>query len=131
MRFVEILYSLPFVFLVIVLVVFFGRNFILIFVAIGAIEWLDMARIVRGQTLSLKQKEFIEAGMKSGAFPGAGVMAIRHGKMFLNHYCGTFMAGGKTTAVAMYWMGPVRAISNRFRPVRRSSRARSSRPSSA
>ena len=52
MRLVEILYSLPFVFLVIVLVVFFGRNFILIFVAIGAIEWLDMARIVRGQTLS-------------------------------------------------------------------------------
>ena len=49
MRLVEVLYSLPFVFLVIVLVVFFGRNFILIFIAIGAIEWLDMARIVRGQ----------------------------------------------------------------------------------
>ncbi len=66
MRVVEILYSLPFVFLVIVLVVFFGRNFILIFVAIGAIEWLDMARIVRGQTLSLKQREFVAAAEAMG-----------------------------------------------------------------
>src|SRR4029079_8605306 len=61
MRLVEVLYSLPFVFLVIVLVVFFGRNFICIFVAFGAIEWLDMARIVRGQTLSLKRREFVAA----------------------------------------------------------------------
>jgi oligopeptide transport system permease protein len=66
MRLVEILYSLPFVFLVIVLVVFFGRNFILIFVAIGAIEWLDMARIVRGQTLSLKRREFVAAAEAMG-----------------------------------------------------------------
>jgi oligopeptide transport system permease protein len=66
MRIVEILYSLPFIFLVIVLVVFFGRNFILIFVAIGAIEWLDMARIVRGQTLSLKRREFIAAAEAMG-----------------------------------------------------------------
>jgi oligopeptide transport system permease protein len=66
MRFVEILYSLPFVFLVIVLVVFFGRNFILIFVAVGAIEWLDMARIVRGQTLSLKRREFVAAAEAMG-----------------------------------------------------------------
>lgn len=66
MRVVEILYSLPFVFLVIVLVVFFGRNFILIFVAIGAIEWLDMARIVRGQTLSLKRREFVAAAEAMG-----------------------------------------------------------------
>ncbi|HVY19954.1 MAG TPA: ABC transporter permease subunit [Bauldia sp.] len=66
MRLVEILYSLPFVFLVIVLVVFFGRNFILIFVAIGAIEWLDMARIVRGQTLSLKRREFVVAAEAMG-----------------------------------------------------------------
>ncbi len=66
MRFVEIVYSLPFVFLVIVLVVFFGRNFILIFVAIGAIEWLDMARIVRGQTLSLKRREFVAAAEAMG-----------------------------------------------------------------
>ena len=66
MRVVEILYSLPFVFLVIVLVVFFGRNFVLIFVAIGAIEWLDMARIVRGQTLSLKRREFVAAAAAMG-----------------------------------------------------------------
>ena len=66
MRLVEIFYSLPFVFLVIVLVVFFGRNFILIFVAIGAIEWLDMARIVRGQTLSLKRREFVAAAEAMG-----------------------------------------------------------------
>ena len=66
MRLIEILYSLPFVFLVIVLVVFFGRNFILIFVAIGAIEWLDMARIVRGQTLSLKRREFVAAAEAMG-----------------------------------------------------------------
>ncbi len=59
MRIVEIFYSLPFVFLVIVLVVFFGRNFVIMFLAIGAIEWLDMARIVRGQTLSLKHREFV------------------------------------------------------------------------
>jgi oligopeptide transport system permease protein len=66
MRFVEILYSLPFVFLVVVLVVFFGRSFILIFVVIGAVEWLDMARIVRGQTLSLKRREFIGAAEALG-----------------------------------------------------------------
>jgi oligopeptide transport system permease protein len=66
MRLVEIFYALPFVFLVIVLVVFFGRNFILIFAAIGAIEWLDMARIVRGQTLSLKQREFVAAAEAMG-----------------------------------------------------------------
>lgn len=66
MRILEILYSIPFMFLVIVLVTFFGRNIVLIFVAIGAIAWLDMARIVRGQTLSLRGKEFIEAAQVSG-----------------------------------------------------------------
>ena len=66
MRILEILYAVPFMFLVIVLVTFFGRNIILIFVAIGAIAWLDMARIVRGQTLSLRSKEFIEAAYVSG-----------------------------------------------------------------
>ena len=66
MRFVEILYSLPFVFLVVVLVVFFGRSFVLIFIVIGAVEWLDMARIVRGQTLSLKRREFIGAAEALG-----------------------------------------------------------------
>jgi oligopeptide transport system permease protein len=52
MRVVDILYSLPFIFFVILLVVFFGRNIVLMFIAVGAVEWLDMARIVRGQTLS-------------------------------------------------------------------------------
>ena len=66
MRVLEILYAVPFMFLVIVLVTFFGRNIILIFVAIGAIAWLDMARIVRGQTLSLRSKEFIEAAHVCG-----------------------------------------------------------------
>ncbi|KQT48775.1 peptide ABC transporter permease [Aureimonas sp. Leaf454] len=66
MRLVEILYSLPFVFLVVMLVVFFGRSFILIFLVIGAVEWLDMARIVRGQTLALKRREFVAAAEAMG-----------------------------------------------------------------
>jgi oligopeptide transport system permease protein len=66
MRFVDTLYSLPFMFFVILLMVFFGRNILLIFIAIGAVEWLDMARIVRGQSLSIKRKEFIEAAHASG-----------------------------------------------------------------
>ncbi len=66
MRIVDILYAMPFMFLVILLMVLFGRNIILIFVAIGAINWLDMARIVRGQALSLKNREFVEAARASG-----------------------------------------------------------------
>ncbi len=66
MRALEILYSFPFMFFVILLVTFFGRNILLIFFAIGAVSWLDMARIVRGQTLSLKRKEFIEAAHVCG-----------------------------------------------------------------
>jgi oligopeptide transport system permease protein len=66
MRFVEILYSLPFVFLVVVLVVFFGRSVVLIFAVIGAVQWLEMARIVRGQTLSLKRREFVGAAQALG-----------------------------------------------------------------
>ncbi len=66
MRIVDILYSLPFMFFVILLMVYFGRNIVLIFVAIGTVEWLDMARIVRGQTLSLKRREFIEAAHACG-----------------------------------------------------------------
>ncbi|MBG30004.1 MAG: peptide ABC transporter permease [Opitutae bacterium] len=66
MRFVDILYSLPFVIFVILLMVLFGRNFILLFVAIGAIEWLTMARITRAQTLNLKQSEFVEAAKALG-----------------------------------------------------------------
>ncbi|MFP4207431.1 MAG: ABC transporter permease subunit [Wenzhouxiangella sp.] len=66
MRIVDILYALPFMFLVILLMVVFGRNILLIFVAIGSYIWLDMARIVRGQTLSLRQKEFVEAAEALG-----------------------------------------------------------------
>ena len=66
MRIVDILYAMPFMFFVILLMVFFGRNILLIVVAIGAINWLDMARIVRGQTLSLKHKEFVEAAEALG-----------------------------------------------------------------
>jgi len=66
MRIVDILYSLPFIFFVILLVVFFGRNFILMFIAVGAVEWLDMARIVRGQTISLKRQEFVQAAEALG-----------------------------------------------------------------
>ena len=69
MRVVDVLYSLPFIFFVIILMVVFDRNFILLFVAIGAVEWLTMARIVRGQTLSIKQKEFIEAAKAAGVSP--------------------------------------------------------------
>jgi oligopeptide transport system permease protein len=66
MRIVDILYALPFIFFVILLVVFFGRNFILIFVAVGAVDWLDMARIVRGQTLSIKRQEYVQAAVALG-----------------------------------------------------------------
>jgi oligopeptide transport system permease protein len=66
MRFVDTLYALPFIFLVILLLVIFERSFVLMFVAIGAINWLDMARIVRGQTLSLREREFVTAARLTG-----------------------------------------------------------------
>ena len=66
MRGVDIIYALPFMFFVILLMVVFGRHILLIFVAIGAVNWLDMARIVRGQTLSLKNMEFVEAARACG-----------------------------------------------------------------
>ncbi len=66
MRIVDIVYALPFMFFVILLMVVFGRHIVLIFVAIGAVNWLDMARIVRGQTLSLKNMEFVEAARACG-----------------------------------------------------------------
>ncbi|WP_310541385.1 ABC transporter permease subunit [Phenylobacterium sp.] len=71
MRIVDVLYSLPFIFFVILLMVTFGSNIILIFIAIGAVEWLTMSRIVRGQTLSLKHKEFVEAARAAGLTQGA------------------------------------------------------------
>ncbi|QLB21229.1 peptide ABC transporter permease [Vespertiliibacter pulmonis] len=66
MRLIEILSSFPFMFFVILLVTFFGSNILLIFIAIGMIAWLNLARIVRGQTLSLKNKEFVEAAIVCG-----------------------------------------------------------------
>jgi len=66
MRFVDVIYSVPLMFFVIILVVIFGRNFILMFLAIGCVEWLTMSRIVRGQTLTLRNKEFIEAARAAG-----------------------------------------------------------------
>jgi len=66
MRLVDTLYATPFIFFVILLLVVFERNFLLIFVAIGAINWLDMARIVRGQTLSLREREFVESAKLIG-----------------------------------------------------------------
>jgi oligopeptide transport system permease protein len=66
MRFVDVMYAMPFMFFVILLMVFFGRNIFLIFIAVGAVNWLDMARIVRGQTLSMKHREFVEAARAGG-----------------------------------------------------------------
>ena len=76
MRFVDTLYALPFIFFVILLMVAFERNFLLIFVAIGAVNWLDMARIVRGQTLSLREREFVEAARLTGV--STGRIILRH-----------------------------------------------------
>ena len=76
MRLVDALYALPFIFLVILLMVTFGGNFLLIFVAIGAVNWLDMARIVRGQTLALKEREFVAAARLIGV-PTSGIL-LRH-----------------------------------------------------
>lgn len=75
MRAVDILYALPFMFLVILLMVLFGRHFALVFVAVGAINWLDMARIVRGQTLSLRRREFVDAARLAGLAPLAIIRA--------------------------------------------------------
>ena len=66
MRIVDVLMSIPYMFVLIILMVIFERSVILLFIGIGLISWLDMARIVRGQTLSLKNKEFIEASIAIG-----------------------------------------------------------------
>jgi oligopeptide transport system permease protein len=67
MRVVDILYSLPYIFLVILLLVFFSRSLLMLFVALGLVQWLTMSRIVRGQVLSLKQQTFVEAARALGA----------------------------------------------------------------
>ena len=76
MRAVDVLYSLPYMFFVILLVAVFGRNLFLMFFALGAVSWLTMARIVRGQTLALKQREFVEAARAAGLSQAA--IIFRH-----------------------------------------------------
>lgn len=71
MRLVDILYSLPFVFFVIMLVVFFGRSVALIFVAVGAVEWLDMARIVRAEAQAIRRRDYVRAAEALGLSTGA------------------------------------------------------------
>ncbi|MCI5107336.1 MAG: ABC transporter permease [Pseudomonadales bacterium] len=76
MRLVDIFYALPFMIFIILLMVVFGRNLFLLFLAIGAVEWLTMARIVRGQVQSLRQQEFVEAAISLGLPPTA--IIFRH-----------------------------------------------------
>ncbi len=76
MRIVDILYAMPFTIFVILLMVFFGREIWLMFMAIGAVAWLTMARIVRGQVVSVKKQEFIEAAVALGQ---------KHGKIIFRH----------------------------------------------
>ena len=77
MRFVDVLYALPYIFVVIILTTVFDRgNLFVLFVAIGAVGWLTMARIVRGQTLSLRHREFVEAAVAAGV--GTGGILLRH-----------------------------------------------------
>jgi oligopeptide transport system permease protein len=71
MRIVDILYSLPYIFFVILFIVFFGRNFLLMLIAVGCLEWLDMSRIVRGQTLTIKTREYVEAAHALGVRGGS------------------------------------------------------------
>lgn len=71
MRVVDILYALPFMIFIVLLMVVFGRNLMLLFLAIGAVEWLTMARIMRAQVQSLRRQEFVEAAVSLGLPPGA------------------------------------------------------------
>jgi len=76
MRTVDILIAIPYMFIIILLMVMFERSFFMLFVGIGVVSWLDMSRIVRGQTLSLKHKEFVEAAHAAGV--GSFTIIIRH-----------------------------------------------------
>jgi oligopeptide transport system permease protein len=76
MRVIDILYTMPFTVIVIILTVYMGKSIVLLFMAIGAVEWLTMARIVRGQVVSLREKEFIEA---------AEIMGLRRRRIILRH----------------------------------------------
>lgn len=66
MRFVDVLYGLPYMFIVIIVMVIFGQSFLLVFAVLGCFGWMTMSRIVRGQVLSLKEKEFVEAARALG-----------------------------------------------------------------
>lgn len=76
MRLVDIIYSIPFMFILILMLVIFGRSFIMLFLGIGLVSWLGMARVVRGQTLTLKNREFVEAAVATGVRPLA--IVLRH-----------------------------------------------------
>ena len=76
MRFVDLLMSIPYMFILIILFVMFGRSLWLLFMGLGLFSWMDMARIVRGQTLSIKNKEYIEASVAAGV--GTFTIIIRH-----------------------------------------------------
>jgi len=76
MRIVDILYAVPYMFIIILLMVMFERSFLMLFIGLGATSWLSMARIVRGQTLALKNREFVEAAQAGGV--GWFTIIIRH-----------------------------------------------------
>ena len=76
MRFVDIIYSIPFLFVLILLLIMFGKSFVVLFVGIGLLSWLGTSRVVRGQTLTLKNREFVEAAVATGVKPLAVV--FRH-----------------------------------------------------
>jgi oligopeptide transport system permease protein len=76
MRFVDILYSIPYMFILILLLIIFGRSFTLLFVGIGLVSWLGMSRVVRGKTLTLKNREFVEAAIATGVKPMS--IVVRH-----------------------------------------------------
>ncbi len=76
MRFVDILYAVPTMFLVIVILMMFGRTVEVLFVSLGAISWMGLARVVRGQTIALRHREFVEAAVAGGARPLA--IVYRH-----------------------------------------------------
>ncbi|MFO1426793.1 MAG: ABC transporter permease subunit [Steroidobacteraceae bacterium] len=76
MRIVDVLYALPLFFAIVILVTVFGRNIYLVFLAIGAVEWPTIARIVRGQTLAARQAEYVEAARALGA--PASRIVLRH-----------------------------------------------------
>jgi oligopeptide transport system permease protein len=76
MRVVDVLLSIPFMFVLILMLVIFGRSLLMLFIGIGLISWLDMARIARGQTLSIKNREFVEAAVAIGVRPSR--IVLRH-----------------------------------------------------